>query len=398
MKKLFMVLAVMLLVTVFFYGTAKADAVESKYNIKIYGKVKADMAWDDSDLAHNNFSTWVQQETSGGPSDVGSMSLTANETRLGFKFSGPDYEDLTTKGVLEIDFYGGNNENKSYNYMRHAFFEFTWPNIGFSILAGQTWDVIAPLNPSTLNYSVMWWQGNIQYRRPQLRFSENVNISDGTKLLFQLALARNIGDTSGSYTTLDSGADNETPIIEFRTAFTFPGIAQRGTTIGLSGATGSQTRYTDAAATVSKDYDVEVFALDLTIPFAKAITFKSEYWTGKNVSTFLGGIGQGIATPVGSTTPKEVEADGFWASLAFKFASYWHINVGYGMDDPDKADLGVSGRTKNEMLYANVIYDLSEAISMGLEISSLTTDYANAAAGSQEADNTRVQFSWIYKF
>ena len=47
----------------------------------------------------------------------------------------------------------------------------------FTILGGQTWDVISPLNPRSLNYSVYWWAGNIGYRRPQVRLTKGMNFS-----------------------------------------------------------------------------------------------------------------------------------------------------------------------------------------------------------------------------
>ena len=39
----------------------------------------------------------------------------------------------------------------------------------FRFLVGQTWDVISPLYPGMLMYSVGWDGGNIGYRRAQVR-------------------------------------------------------------------------------------------------------------------------------------------------------------------------------------------------------------------------------------
>jgi hypothetical protein len=87
-------------------------------------------------------------------------------------FSTPTANGIETSGKLEIDFYGGGPENKNLPMMRHAFMKLDWPKRGFSILAGQTSDVISPLVPSTVNYSVAWWVGDIGYRRPQLRLTK----------------------------------------------------------------------------------------------------------------------------------------------------------------------------------------------------------------------------------
>jgi hypothetical protein len=94
--------------------------------------------------------------------------MTANETRLGAKIKGPNVDGMEISGRVETDFYGGGAaENKPNLMMRHAYIELGWPHEKFSILAGQTSDVISPLVPTTLNYSVCWWVGNMA-GRPQI--------------------------------------------------------------------------------------------------------------------------------------------------------------------------------------------------------------------------------------
>ena len=51
--------------------------------------------------------------------------------------------------------------------LRHAYAEVK--DDDFRLLAGQTWDVISPLFPSMLMYSVGWDAGDIGYRRAQVR-------------------------------------------------------------------------------------------------------------------------------------------------------------------------------------------------------------------------------------
>ena len=71
-------------------------------------------------------------------------------------------------GKVEIDFERTIDvENKSSVLLRHAYVEVK--NDDFRLLAGQTWDVISPLCPGVLFYSVGWDGGNIGYRRPQFR-------------------------------------------------------------------------------------------------------------------------------------------------------------------------------------------------------------------------------------
>ena len=76
-------------------------------------------------------------------------------------------------GKLDLFYGAGGAENKAEIMMRHAFFKLDWPQERFSIIAGQTSDVISPLLPDTINYSVAWWSGNIGYRRPQIRITKD---------------------------------------------------------------------------------------------------------------------------------------------------------------------------------------------------------------------------------
>ena len=97
--------------------------------------------------------------------------------------------------------------------MRHAYLKLDWPKSRFNIIAGQTSDVISPLYPQTVNYSVGWWTGNIGYRRPQLRFTKAMRINKDVDLKLEGAFARTIGrndavaSPNGTFRALIPGID-----------------------------------------------------------------------------------------------------------------------------------------------------------------------------------------------
>ena len=93
----------------------------------------------------------------------------------------------------------------------------------FRLLVGQTWDVISPLNPDMLMYSVGWDGGNIGYRRAQVRDERYLALSDVSLLTAQLSINQQVfADAS----TRESPARRPNwPIIEGRVAWT---IGQRG--------------------------------------------------------------------------------------------------------------------------------------------------------------------------
>jgi len=157
MKKAFLAMAGILIV---FSGILPAG--ESGITVKPYGYVRLDALYETGASSHGNYALWAEDP---GTSE-GLFYLTARQTRLGLNIGGVAFGDFKATAKVEIDFYGSGAENKPMNYMRHAYLRIT--NGKLTIIAGQYWDIINPLNPATINYPVLWGAGNIGYRRPQL--------------------------------------------------------------------------------------------------------------------------------------------------------------------------------------------------------------------------------------
>ena len=360
--------------------------IRSKYDVELYGFIKLDAAYDDSRTSVGNFARWAESESTNDDDDE--FNMTANQTRLGLKFRGPDTGEIKTSGKVEVDFYGGGSENKAHPFMRHAYLQLDWPNKDLSLIAGQTWDVISPLNPSTLNYPVAWWAGNIGYRRPQIRLTKQCDVGQDSRMLLAGAVTRTIGE-DGPFDPGDTGEDAGFPTLQGRAALTFPALAGKKATVGVSGHWGEEEYDTDAA---DHGEDLETWSanVDLALPINDWLMFKGEAWTGENLDAFLGGIGQGVNT----TTLEEIESTGGWAALAFGPFDKWRYNVGASIDDPDNGDLNDGDRSQNYAVWGNAIYSITEAVKVGLELSYWDTEYKNADDG----DDVRVQTSFIYNF
>ncbi|MHC4751100.1 MAG: DcaP family trimeric outer membrane transporter, partial [Planctomycetota bacterium] len=142
--------------------TQTPKPVWSNLDIQLYGYLKLDAAYDTSRTDNGNYAKWVEPENNNKNDDQ--FNMTANQSRFGMKITGPENDLMSTSGRVEADFYGGGEENKPKLMLRHAYMKLDWPVDRFNIIAGQTSDVISPLFPSTVNYSVGWWTGNIGYR------------------------------------------------------------------------------------------------------------------------------------------------------------------------------------------------------------------------------------------
>ena len=308
------------------------------------------------------------------------------------KIAGPETDGMKASGLVEFDFYGGTAENKPEPMLRHAYAKLEWPEKRFSIIAGQTSDVISPLNPSTLNYSVMWWSGNIGYRRPQVRLTKDIALNKETDLRLEGAITRTIGDDELSTTAgAKSGEDSGYPTIQGRAAVTVPSFGPKPATFGFSGHWGEEEYGSTDFATWSLNVDAMQSVNDW-------LTIKGEAFVGENLDAYLGGIGQGVRMS-GTTPVNKISSVGGWIAANIKKGKKWQFNVGAGLDDVENSDVASTGtgegdRTLNSSIFGNAVYTINKHTRVGLEVSQWHTE----RNGQPDADNLRIQSSLIYKF
>ena len=373
---------------------AKKKPVWSGVDIQLYGYIKADASYDTSRIWPGNYVLYVDSEKDNRDDDE--FNLTANQTRFGFKITGPDDDLVKTSGLVEGDFYGSYaEENKAKIQLRHAYLKLDWPDDKFSILAGQASDTMSPLFPDTLNYTVLWDAGNIGYRRPQIRLTKGFPVGTDTELQLEGAIARTIGRSStlSPTVTSESGEDAGYPTLQGRASVTLPWVGFKPMTVGLSGHCGRE-EYDTALSGTNKKFESWSVNLDLTGPINKWLSVKGELFTGENLNTYFGGIGQGVYINTSTGVYNEIAAKGGWVGASLGPWDKWRFNIGAGMDDVDSSDINPGDRTMNRSVFGNIIYSVNKNTEIGLELSHWRTDYY----GHGDADSMRAQTSLIYKF
>lgn len=357
----------------------------SNLDIQLYGYIKADAAWDSSRVTTGNYIVYVDP----GGEDDDEFNLTARQTRLGLKINGPDMGSAKTSGLVEGDFYGaGGTENKATFRMRHAYMVLDWPEADLSLLAGQTWDVIAPLWPDTLNFTILWDAGNTGYRHPQVRITKGIALSDGVDLKLAGAISRTISDMEETVGMDRPGENAGFPTLQGRAGLTFPWFGVSPTTIGLSAHYGEE-EYPGHSDVESWSVNVDVLQ-----PVNGWLSVKGEAFVGENLDDYFGGIGQGVVDPT-PTTFRAIGSRGGWAQATMKPCKDWRFNAGFGIDDVDNSDLaGTQNRARNQAVFTNAIYAINKQTDVGLELSHWQTDYKYA----DDEDDVRIQGSLIYKF
>jgi hypothetical protein len=366
----------------------KKKSVWSSLDIQLYGYLKADAAYDTARVNPGNYIVYVDSFPNNANDDE--FNLTANQSRLGLKIAGPENPKVKTSGLLEFDLYGNYAaENKAKFQMRHAYMKVDWPSDKFSILAGQTSDTMSPLVPETLNYTVLWDAGNIGYRRPQIRLTKGLTIGKDVEMKVEGAVARTIGRSNTLNPASESGEDAGHPTAQGRVSVTLPNAGQKPTVVGFSGHYGKE-EYDTTLTGSHKKFDSWSVNLDLTHSFNKWLALKGELFTGQNLDTYFGGIGQGVNT----STYKEIKAKGGWAAATLSPWDKWRFNLGAGIDRVNSDDVSTGSRTLNRSVFGNAIYSINKNTEIGLEVSQWRTDYKN----SDDLEDLRVQTSLIYKF
>jgi hypothetical protein len=368
------------------------------FTITPYGILWANMAWETSRSFNGDYVLYVlrPRPTPGALFDHPSnqeFHLDGRSTRLGFDLLGPHisfFGDAQTGGKVEIDFQRNfDTENRAGVLLRHAYIEAK--NEDYRLLAGQTWDVISPLNPGVLFYTVGWDGGNIGYRRAQARAERYFSVSDTMLVTAQGSLNVDVVSDIPPTATASGfvGDHSGWPVIEGRlaTALGPRGPGRHPIEMGVSGHIGEQIidfgPSFAAPVTSLKGVPRRTWSLngDIRVPITSRFGVQGEVWMGENLATFFGGIGQGIdvtgVTDAGGKlvtppTGNGVFSRGGWVDVWYDWTNRVHSHAGYSIDDPIDADI-TSGRIYNAFLFANLTYDVTSKFLVGFEFTSWRT-------------------------
>lgn len=378
---------------------ASAEDKSPAYSFKFSGYFKGDFVYDQARVNSGNYALYALDKSE---NDV--MSVTARESRFGLDFTWKENE-IQTDARFEFDFYGlgatssnsFSQENKPAPMLRHAYLQVTKGH--WSILAGQTSDIISPLVPKTVNYTVCWDQGNIGYRRPQFRVSASGNANEKVKISGALGAFRTLGgDLDGD--GIDDGADAATPTLEGRLAMTAKLAGARTVDIGLSGHYGKEEYRVEG-----ETHEVESWSrnADVKLTLCDCFEVSGELFMGKNLGSYYGGIGQSM-----NAIRNGVRAKGGWVQASYKPHDKVWLHAGYAIDDPDEEVFVVPAGTvatksfidANANIFGSVMYSLTSNVTAMLEVSQLTTSYLYKAyfnnkitTDEKDYDDLRVQFA-----
>ena len=375
-----------------------------------YAAFWADMIYSTARTSPGAFTVFVFSREDQGEA---AFTIDARRTRLGLEVIGPAvrrFAHAETGGRVEIDFHGNFvTENRATVLLRHAYWEVK--DERYRLLVGQTWDVISPLYPSTVNYSHGYFSGDIGFRRTQFRAERYVSVSDFLRLTLQASLNQDIVTDFPSETGIRREAA-DWPVVQARIAVALGKPTERRDpiTLGFSGHVG-ETGFDfltagppplDLPPVDDARFKSWSFNIDVRVPISDRLRIQGEFFTGANLSAFLGGIGQGVCpclrVPIRST--------GGWGEMSYDWTPWLQSNVGFGLDDPNNRD-SLFGRTYNQFVFANLVYNVTEQLTTAIEVTHWKTLYRETRSGlippdqltpSQPGESVTIDFMVKFEF
>ncbi|HEX9894826.1 MAG TPA: hypothetical protein VGA78_12935, partial [Gemmatimonadales bacterium] len=289
------------------------------------------------------------------------------------------FHGATLSGELDTDFYGGQQPSGGGRThpvvrIRRVFAEARWTAL--TLLVGQEAPPLFDVSPSTLastGFPGFASAGNLWLWLPQIRLTGW--LTPGARVRIGLegtVLAPSAGEPQDPFLTQPDRAERSgRPALEGRLLARWG----EGATLGEIGTGGH-----NGWLAIPGDSLISSRALGASarIPLGRRIEIRGEAFTGQALAGLGGGgIGQNL-----SPTNAAVETKGGWAQLLVKPGSDHEIGVGYGMDDPDNADLGPSGRLRNAAFMIHLLGRIKPAV-VALEYRLTETSYASAGAGDR---------------
>lgn len=376
-----------------------APEARPEVEVKPYGFLRLDLIYNDSKTNNSQTTMWVSSEDGVKiAEDDEEFVLHPRLTRLGFNVKGGKVYSSDISGNLEIDFITTPNfsESRQAIRLRHAFLKILRGK--FYLLAGQTWDVISPIFPSVNQDTIMWNAGNTGDRRPQLRVGYEHPLGPGKlSIVSSLGLTGAIDSKDLDKNGVRDGEDSGLPNLQARMGLTLPGfVPMESMTVGIWGHL-AREKIGDASARIAGEdsFSSNSIGGDIILPIISlspegSLTMRGEVWSGKNLSDFRGGIGQGVNIDTG----EEIKSTGGWLELLMKINPELQVEIGYTIDNPEDENLRNGDKTDNTTWYAGGHFKPVGGLLLGIEYINWKTGYK----GTYEGTDNRVDLIAQYNF
>jgi hypothetical protein len=326
------------------------------------------------------------------PDTSGAFAGSLRQSQLGVEVFGPDVAGAHTSANVRFDFAGGQADTANGSVMgvvrlRTGTIRMDWADT--SIVAGQDSLFFAPLVPTSLAsvaIPALSYSGNLWVWTPQLRIEHRVALSEDSGLLLQAGILDSLtGDFPNPQVRVPSkGEQSGQPAYAARVAWNHHAFG-RDVTVGMGGYYGRQNWG------FGRNVDGWAGTADVTVPLGKYFDFTGEFYRGRAVGGFGGGIGQsvlfsGLPTDA-ATTIRGLDSLGGWIQVKYKPKANFEVNFALGQDNPFAGELRNFPATvyyygpltsRNLTPFVNFIYHARSNVLFSAEYRRLQTYYLDS--------------------
>ena len=359
----------------------------SAVQIKPYGYIKLDSAYDTARTAYGDLGFWTMPKSAVGGGEE-ELTFSARETRLGLNITTSETGKFRITGKIEGDlFEEAGTANKYAPRLRLAYMDVAWGK-GWSLRFGQDWDTYSSIHPNMVDAGILGNDGHLYGRHPQIRLTKDSQLGENTSVTFKLAMQH--GRNGASYDGDNQPDENAaaSPNVHGSLVLKTKLLSEKQSLFSISGAFGHEK--VRGAVAYPDTYRSWLIHGGVQLPLHSRLTLQGIVWTGENLDNYLGGIGQGVNADIGT----EVAVYGGWGQIIYSPSKQIQLGVGYGIDDPDDNDLAGDARTYNDRIFTNFFYNLTDRAIIGMEYSHMRTDYAQ----SEDMHNHRIHLGVKYSF
>ena len=326
------------------------------------------------------------------PGTSGAFAGSLRQSQLGVEVFGPDVAGAHTSANVRFDFAGGQADTTNGAVMgvvrlRTGTIRMDWADT--SIVAGQDSLFFAPLVPTSLAsvaIPALSYSGNLWVWTPQIRIEHRVALSEDSSLLLQAGILDSLtGDYPNPQVRVPSeGEQSGQPAYAARVAWSHHALG-RDVIIGFGGYYGRQNWG------FGRGVDGWAGTTDVTVPLGKYFDFTGEFYRGRAVGGFGGGIGQSVLfsgqVTDATTTIRGLDSLGGWIQVKYKPKANFELNFALGQDNPFAGELRNFPATayyygpltsRNLTPFVNFIYHARSNVLFSAEYRRLQTYYLDS--------------------
>ncbi len=365
------------------------------FNVNIFGALKLDMLFNGARPVAPGTPFFLAPGPLPG-FDQDTVSIHARQSTLGAAFSGPEFGGLQSGGQVIVMFFNDNVIADQYGLLPlQAWGELR--NEDWRFAAGLQFDVFAPGIPTVLPFSALAATGNAGNAfRGQIRAERFLYPASDVQWTLQLALSEPVSTTIDPAFRLSE--DNGWPNVEGRVALGLGDVqgvgpaARRPFEIGISGVVG-QLRTTIPTVT-QVVADVWGVSGDFRWAITECCGVQGEVFTGQGLGTYNAGVLQNV----NGTTFEAIRTTGGFFETYVYLTPCLHSHTGFGIDDPNNNDVDLDplglGRTRNSVIFSNLIWDINNTFRVGFEATWRETEYRSLP--NNEGAGFHTQFQWAF--